>query len=122
MLAWHVQGPGFDAYHCLPIMPEVVAHGYNSTLGNKHRKISSQGYPWLYGLGQPGLQETVSQKKTNQSLSGRVAEKIKKILGWRDGSEVKITDCSSRGPEFNSQQLHSGSQPSVMASNGLLCV
>jgi hypothetical protein len=20
---------------------------------------------------------------------------------WTDGSEVKITDCSSRGPEFN---------------------
>jgi hypothetical protein len=28
--------------------------------------------------------------------------------GWRDGSVVKITDCSSRGPEFNSQQLHGG--------------
>ena len=23
--------------------------------------------------------------------------------GWRDGSAVKSTDCSSRGPEFNSQ-------------------
>jgi hypothetical protein len=29
---------------------------------------------------------------------------------------VKSTDCSSRGPEFNSQQPHSGSQPSVMGS------
>jgi len=27
---------------------------------------------------------------------------------------VKSTDCSSRGPEFNSQQPHGGSQPSVM--------
>ena len=36
-------------------------------------------------------------------------------LGWRDGSVVKSTDCSSRGPEFNSQQPH-GSQPSVMGS------
>ena len=34
--------------------------------------------------------------------------------GWRDGSEVKSTDCSSRGPEFKSQQSHGGSQPSVM--------
>jgi hypothetical protein len=25
-------------------------------------------------------------------------------LDWRDGSVVKNTDCSSRGPEFNSQQ------------------
>jgi hypothetical protein len=29
--------------------------------------------------------------------------------GWRDGSVVKSTDCSSRGPEFNSQQPHGGS-------------
>jgi hypothetical protein len=29
---------------------------------------------------------------------------------------VKSTDCSFRGPEFNSQQLHGGSQPSVMRS------
>ena len=34
--------------------------------------------------------------------------------GWRDGSEVKSTDCSRIGPEFNSQQPHGGSQPSVM--------
>ena len=27
---------------------------------------------------------------------------------------VKSTDCSSRGPEFNSQQPHGGSQPPVM--------
>jgi hypothetical protein len=29
------------------------------------------------------------------------------------GSVVKVTDWSSRGPEFNSQQPHGGSQPSV---------
>ena len=28
---------------------------------------------------------------------------------WRDGSVVKSTDCSFRGPEFNSQQPHGGS-------------
>jgi hypothetical protein len=27
---------------------------------------------------------------------------------------VKSTDCSSRGPEFNSQQPHGASQPSIM--------
>ena len=37
-------------------------------------------------------------------------------MGWRDGSVVKSTDCSSRGPEFNFQQPHGGSQPSVMGS------
>jgi len=39
--------------------------------------------------------------------------------GWRDGSAVKSTDCSSRGPEFNSQQPHGDSQPSVMRSGAL---
>jgi hypothetical protein len=34
---------------------------------------------------------------------------------------VKSTNCSSRGPEFNSQQTHGGSQPSVMGSDGLFC-
>jgi len=33
---------------------------------------------------------------------------------------VKSTDCSSRGPEFNSQQPLGGSQPSVMGSNATI--
>jgi hypothetical protein len=33
---------------------------------------------------------------------------------------VKSTDCSSRGPEINTQQPHGGSQPSVMKSKCLL--
>jgi len=36
--------------------------------------------------------------------------------GLRDGSVVKSTDCSFRNPEFNSQQPHGGSQPSVIES------
>ena len=42
---------------------------------------------------------------------------IEKPSCWRDGSEVKSIGCSSTGPEFNSQQLHGGSQPSVMGSD-----
>jgi hypothetical protein len=45
------------------------------------------------------------------------------IGGWRDGSAVKSADCSSKGPEFKSQQPHGGSQPSVtknlMPSSGV---
>lgn len=44
------------------------------------------------------------------------------VLGWRDGSAVKSTKCSSEGPEFQSQQPHDGSQPSVMGSGALFCV
>ena len=39
--------------------------------------------------------------------------------GWRDGSVVKSTNCSSEGPEFKSQQPHGGSQPSIMRSDAL---
>jgi len=39
--------------------------------------------------------------------------------GWRDGSEVKSTVCSSRGPEFNSQKPHGGSKPSIIRSGAL---
>jgi hypothetical protein len=42
---------------------------------------------------------------------------------WRNGSAVKRTDCSTRGPEFNSQQPRGSSQPSVMRSDALFwCV
>jgi hypothetical protein len=35
---------------------------------------------------------------------------------------VKSTGCTFRGPEFNSQQPHGGSQPSVMVSDALFGV
>jgi hypothetical protein len=48
---------------------------------------------------------------------------IQLMWGWRDGSAVNSTDYSSRGPEFNSQQPHGGSQPSIMRSDALFwCV
>jgi hypothetical protein len=33
---------------------------------------------------------------------------------------VKSTDCSSRGPEFNSQHSHGGSKLSIKGSDALL--
>jgi hypothetical protein len=60
-----------------------------------------------------------SQVNTADTIS-QVAEKTSEV-GWRDGSVVKSTECSSRGPEFNSQQPHDGSQPSVIGSNVLFC-
>jgi hypothetical protein len=42
-----------------------------------------------------------------------------KSRGWRDGSVVKNTNCSSEVSEFKSQQPHGGSQPSVMRSDAL---
>ena len=43
----------------------------------------------------------------------------KNFKGWRDSSAGKSTDCSSRGPEFNSQKPHGGSRPLVMGSDAL---
>jgi hypothetical protein len=58
-----------------------------------------------------------------QLLFKRAAFKECIIRGWRDGSEVTSTDCSSRNPDVNSQQPHGGSQPSVMGSDALFwCV
>jgi hypothetical protein len=46
-----------------------------------------------------------------------------RFRGWRYGSVVKSIDCSSRGPEFNSQKPHGGSQPSIMEFDALFwCV
>ena len=56
-------------------------------------------------------------KKKNKRIK---RNKIKDKGDWRDGSEVKSTGCSSsRGPEFNSQQPHGGSQTSVMRSGAV---
>ena len=41
------------------------------------------------------------------STSGR--DEGDKVSGWRDGSVVKSTCCSSRGPRFNSKHPHGSS-------------
>jgi hypothetical protein len=41
--------------------------------------------------------------------------------GQRGSLVVKSIDCSSKGPEFKSQQPHGGSQPSILGSDALLC-
>jgi hypothetical protein len=38
---------------------------------------------------------------------------------WGDGSAVKSTDCSSRGPKFNSRQPHGGWL--TITCNGIRC-
>jgi hypothetical protein len=42
---------------------------------------------------------------------------LKTGRGWRNGSAVII---SCRGPDFNSQQSHGGSQPSLMVLTAFL--
>jgi hypothetical protein len=61
------------------------------------------------------MHKVLTTKRNEQSLMHMGVKN--RLLGWRGGSAVKSTDCSSRGPEFKSQQPHGGSQPSVMRSD-----
>jgi hypothetical protein len=73
----------------------------------------------------PGIQPVIMKRGCVNLHAGnrKVVRPICHILNicthgdWRDGSAVKSNDCSSRGPEFNSQQPHGGWQPSVMRSD-----
>jgi hypothetical protein len=47
----------------------------------------------------------------------RLGKTFSLVSFLKTGLAVKNTDCSSRGPEFKSQQPHGGSQPSVIGSN-----
>ena len=47
--------------------------------------------------------------------------KFMKTRDWRDGSVFNSTDCSSKGPEFKSQQSQGGSQSPVMRFDALFC-
>ena len=118
------------------------------TSGN--RKWCMQRAPWFYFSGlkntelssfhfvftlafeglrrwQPHKNKTGNENETDfwhcVSRKTTVWARIKHIiiLGWRDGLEVKSIECSSRGPKFNSQQPHGGSQPSVMRSDAFWC-
>jgi hypothetical protein len=62
-------------------------------------------YEYYHALDSDHLTKTHHDSKYNRRTQGG---------GWRDGSVVKSTDCSSRGSEFKSQQPHGGLQPSIV--------
>jgi hypothetical protein len=66
------------------------------------------------------------KKVTGQHGKGHICILRDVLLRLENGSAVRSTGCSSRGPGFHSQHLHSSSQPSVtpfsvdlMPSSGL---
>jgi hypothetical protein len=78
-----------------------------------------QGYTERLCLGEGvgvGGRVQVSYKGSIQSFRQHVK---RLLMGWRGGSVGKSTDCSSKGPEFKSQQPHGGSQPPVIRSDDL---
>jgi hypothetical protein len=56
-----------------------------------------------------------SKRKEKKGRKGKEKQKGDR----RDGSVIKSTDCSSRGPELQFLQPHGGSQPSAMGSDAL---
>jgi hypothetical protein len=79
--------------------------------------VLRQSLPLSHHLSSP-LAELLRQNSHHIRFIKFIAYK-NHFRGWRDGSVVKSTDCSFRGPKFNSQQPHGGSQPSVMGSDAL---
>jgi hypothetical protein len=61
------------------------------------------------GLKQAKLSGWVAVSLPVSHLASQDATVLKMDGGWRDDPEVEITDCSFRGPEFNSHQPHGGS-------------
>jgi hypothetical protein len=59
------------------------------------------------------------ERQEKKTLIKKNKTNKQKPWGWRDGSAVKSTGCSSKGPEFNSQQSHGGLQPSVKGPDAL---
>ena len=70
------------------------------------RSLCVQSQPGLHGPGQLGLQK-------RPSLGMRGGKRKQTNGGWRDGSVVKSTCCSSRGAEFDSQHPRECLQPTV---------
>jgi hypothetical protein len=72
-------------------------------LGGRGRWISEFEASLVYRVSSRGLyRETLSRKtKTNKKKKKKKEKERKEAEGWRDGSVVKSTNCSSRGPEFN---------------------
>jgi len=65
---------------------------------------------WLYILYPVTSASLIIRKVSLKNQIDRAGEMAQRL---------RAPDCSSRGPEFNSQQPHGGSQPSVMGSDDL---
>ena len=90
--------------------------------GNGKQLFKSLGSHWGEENRELGMCARGTPQKWTQEQGIVFLNKYEQ-LGWREGLEVKNTNCPSKGPEFNSQQPQGGSQPSVMESGALFqCV
>jgi hypothetical protein len=89
-------------------------------LGGRGRWISEFEASLVYRVSSRTARETL-HRETLSSKQNKTNKQKKKVgaEAWWDGSTGKSTDCSSKGPEFKSQQLHGGSLLPVMRSDAL---
>jgi hypothetical protein len=90
---------------CVTILTTI---GYMSSLQRRER-----------GGGGGGGEEEEEGEEEEWGRGGKDEKEKEKEGGWRDGSAVKSTDCSSKDPEFKSQQPHGSSQLSLTRSDSL---
>ena len=102
-----------DDAECKPHILRSVLRTHRKPEGeNWLQKLSSDLYTHLICM--PLYIHTTHARTHTHAWIRKFLRHLEK--GWRDGSVVRSTDCSLRGSEFNSQQPHGGSQPSVMGS------
>jgi hypothetical protein len=101
-------GPFQAVYNlaCMSLLPHSCPY---PTSRQKRHRFLSQNLAWWKKLWDSFC---VSKLVLIHSFISRSCFQETNNWGWRDGSAV----TSTRGPEFNSQQPHGGSQISVMGS------
>jgi hypothetical protein len=104
--------PGYSKTCCI-CHPSVGIEGVHCAPSTKDFCIKSEKREWeeMFGNSISGLLHS-----NNDNYYREMSRT------WRDGSAVRSTDCSSRGPVFISQQPHGGLQPSVMGFDAFFWV
>lgn len=85
------------------------------------KKIEERNFEKENNIEMLKMKISIYQTKTQQNQNNqterisKMADKINKhyIRGWRDGSGVKSSCCSSRRPKMDPQHPHGSSQPSL---------
>lgn len=101
-------------------------HAYTRTMGEKKSKILTMD--WMVSLPFPPSpiphgphtfgKHYAKKWSLFQPAKGEGLHWELNLEAWRDGSAVMNTGCSSRGPGFNPQHPHDGSQPPVTPAAG----
>jgi hypothetical protein len=97
LVSWY--GPGYFGIHSVD--QAVVVHAFNPSTQEAETSRSLSLRPAsVYKVSSRTARATQRNPVSKNNKQKTLSQKTKP-RGWRDISEVKSTDCSSRGPEFN---------------------